>query len=107
MGFVSKQFFIIFYFGIWVLSCQNPHYETTEAKIIELNIEDGDYHATVEYYADDIRYTDQFDISADRLIEDSISTPHPGITFTILYDSDNPKRNIIDYQVKIKYKEAE
>lgn len=107
MRFVSKQIYIIFYLGSWVLSCQNPHYETTEAKIIELKIEDGDYQATIEYYANDIRYTDQFDISVDRLMDDSISTPHPGITFTILYDSDNPKNNIIDYQVKIKYMEAE
>jgi hypothetical protein len=107
MRFVTKQILIIFYLSISVLSCQNQRYETTEAKIIELNIEDGEYQAIVEYFVDDIRYTDQFDISAERLMEDSISTPHPGITFTILYDPDNPQRNIIDYKVKIKYKGTE
>jgi len=101
---MKKLLIILFYLTIGLTGCKNQYLET-EAKIIDLKIENGDYKATVEYYVEDVRYTDEFKISSERIISDSISTPHPGLTFNILYDPANPQRNKIDFKVKIKYVE--
>ena len=101
---MKKLIFIFLCISVTFPGCRKQ-YEETEAKIIDLKIENGEYKATVEYYVNDVRYTDEFEISSERIINDSISTPHPGLTFSILYDPANPKRNEIDFNVKIRYLE--
>jgi hypothetical protein len=98
-----KKLILIFLFVSVVLPGCEMEYKETEAKIIDLKIENGNYRALVEYYVEDVRYTDEFEITSERSINDSITTPHPGITFNILYDPSNPKKNRIDFKEKIKY----
>ncbi len=101
---MKKLLLVFLSLGIALTGCKNQ-YKETEAKIIDLKIENGDYKAMVEYYVDDVRYTDEFKISSEQIITDSISTPHPGLVFSILYDPANPKKNKIDFNVKIMYLE--
>lgn len=101
---MKKLVLIFLCLSVVLLGCKDP-YKETEAKIIDMKIENGNYKALVEYYVEDIRYTDEFEITSERIINDSITTPHPGIMFNILYDPRNPKRNKIDFNVKIKYVE--
>jgi len=103
---MKKLLFIFLSLSISLASCKNQ-YQETEAKIIDIKIEDGNYKALVEYYVDDVRYTDEFDISSEQIIADSISTPHAGLVFSILYDPSNPKKNKIDFKVKMRYQESE
>jgi hypothetical protein len=103
---MKKLMLIFLCVGVVLPGCEKQ-YKETEAKIIDLKIENGNYKALVEYYVDDVRYTDEFAITSERIINDSITTPHPGITFSILYDPANPQENKIDFNVKIKYQESE
>jgi hypothetical protein len=80
-----------------------PEYQRTTATITDLKIEGDKFNASIEYVVDSVRYTDQFSIAIDQMITDSISTPHPGITFEILYNPENPKQNVIEFRVKPEY----
>jgi polyisoprenoid-binding protein YceI len=90
-----------------LIACQacKPEYQRTIATITDLKIEGDKFNASLEYVVDSVRYTDQFSITIDQMTTDSISTPHPGITFEILYNPENPKQNVIEFRVKPEYLE--
>ena len=102
-----KKLIVILFCRCVGLHGYNSHYKETEAKIIDLKIENGNYTAEVEDYVNNVRYIDEFEIISGRIINDSISKPHSGITFTILYHPSDPQRNKIDFNVKANYLKSE
>ena len=87
------------------LGC-TPDYQVTQATItaLETNYDEaGNFRATIEYSVDKQTYTDYFEIHMMKLVEDSLSTPAPGIVFDIKYNPRDPKENKIDFQVKANY----
>ena len=95
-----KAFLVMLVLGV---ACQ-PEYQKTTATITDLKIEGEVNKATIEYFVDSVRYTDAFSITTEKLVEDSISMPHPGLTFEILYNPKDPSLNKIDFRVKPVYK---
>jgi hypothetical protein len=74
------------------------------ATITDLKMEDGVNKVSIEYFVDSVRYTSEFSITTAELIEDSISMPHPGLTFEIFYNPDNPTENRVEFNLKPVYK---
>lgn len=96
----------LFAFLLALLICAacNTDYQRTTATITDLKIEGGVNKASIEYFVDSVRYTGEFSITTEKMIEDSISMPHPGLTFEILYNPKNPAENKIEFNVKPVYK---
>ncbi|HMP99656.1 MAG TPA: hypothetical protein PKC24_07735 [Cyclobacteriaceae bacterium] len=93
--------------SLLVLTACSTEYKTTEASITELEIvnsADNNSHfmVSIEYTVDGKQYTDKFKVYQRELVEDELSTPHPGIKFDIQYNTANPNKNKIKYQVKAK-----
>ena len=100
----------ILFIGILMMllftSCK-PDYKVVEATIIDLKTDtpsQGVFTATVEYFVDSVRYTGQFEVKIMDMVEDSISTPAPGIKFDIMYNPENPSENEIEFNVKAIYR---
>lgn len=99
---------IVFVFVLIILfvgGCSGD-YVKTEATIIDLKVnypDQGVHTATIEYFVDGVRYTDEFEISVETLVTDSISTPAPGTKFEILYNIANPEETKIDFREKPTY----
>ncbi len=90
---------------LFLLACASK-YQPTEATITNLEIVNtpgnGESHfiVSVEYAVEGETCSDQFKMNMSRMVEDSLSTPAPGIRFQILYNPKNPRDNKIDFNVK-------
>lgn len=92
-------------FALLVLCACSTEYKATEASITGLEIVNSNdmnshFIVTIEYKVDGNTYSDKFKLNQSKLVEDDLSTPHPGLTFNIEYNTANPQKNKINYQVK-------